>query len=64
MVSKPLLTMKIEVLEMRAVVDFINKVNPRELSDNDLLDFAEMLDRKKAEANMERFRRRVDRYGR
>jgi len=63
-VSKPLLTMKIEVLEMRAVVDFINKVNPRELSDNDLLDFAEMLDRKKAEANMERFRRRVDRYGR
>jgi hypothetical protein len=56
--------MKIEVLEMRAVVDFINKVNPRELSDNDLLDFAEMLDRKKAEANMERFRRRVDRYGR
>ena len=64
MVNKPLLTMKIEVLEMRAVNDFIYKVNPAELSDNELLNFAETLDRKKAEANMELFRRRVERYGR
>lgn len=62
--NKPLLTMKIEVLEMRAVNDFIYKVNPAELSDNELLNFAETLDRKKAEANMELFRRRVERYGR
>lgn len=61
--NKPLLTMKIEVLEMRAVNDFIYKVNPAELSDNELLNFAETLDRKKAEANMELFRRRVERYG-
>lgn len=51
--SKPILTMKVEVLDMRAVNDFICKIDPAQLNDDDLLDFAGILDKKKAELSME-----------
>lgn len=55
--KKPLVTMKIEVLEARAVIDFIKRIDLEALSTTDLIKLDEALDSKRAETSMEVYKR-------
>lgn len=57
--AKALVTMRIEVLEAHAVVNFINKINIEDLSFVDLTKINEVLDKKRAETSMELYKRKI-----
>lgn len=59
MVNKPLLTMKIEVLEAQAVVNFIDGVNLKLLKNKDVIEINKALVKKLLEIDEEMQMRRI-----
>lgn len=57
--GEPLITMRIEVLDARAVTDFIKQIDPKKLKDEEVLTIAKALDKKLAEVSMEKWRREL-----